>query len=125
MNQLALRDSRRLGVAEMFVNRDGSLNVKLDAVPLSGQLQIRDQSPPVQGDGDEQAPPLVSAPSPQRLGALCAGRGHDVACDAGRAWKELEGAGLAEPPPTPRGPTVARRIDWTADEAATAYRLLD
>ena len=31
----------RVGVA--FVNRDGSLNVKLDAVPVDGDLHIRDQ----------------------------------------------------------------------------------
>jgi hypothetical protein len=30
----------RIGVA--FVNNDGSINVKLDAVPVSGELQIRD-----------------------------------------------------------------------------------
>ncbi|HVW27106.1 MAG TPA: hypothetical protein VHC69_17190 [Polyangiaceae bacterium] len=30
----------RVGVA--FVNNDGSINVKLDAVPVSGELQIRD-----------------------------------------------------------------------------------
>ena len=30
----------RIGVA--FVNHDGSINVKLDAVPVSGELQIRD-----------------------------------------------------------------------------------
>lgn len=33
----------RVGVA--FVNRDGSLNVKLDAVPVSGEFQIRDYTP--------------------------------------------------------------------------------
>ena len=33
----------RVGVA--FVNRDGSLNVRLDAVPVNGQLHIRDASP--------------------------------------------------------------------------------
>lgn len=33
----------RIGVA--FVNRDGSLNVKLDAVPVDGDLHIRDYSP--------------------------------------------------------------------------------
>ena len=32
----------RVGVA--FSNRDGSLNVLLDALPLSGRLQIRDRS---------------------------------------------------------------------------------
>ena len=35
----------RIGVA--FPNRDGSLNVKLDAVPVTGELQIRDYVPQV------------------------------------------------------------------------------
>jgi hypothetical protein len=30
----------RVGAA--FTNRDGSVNVQLDAIPISGQLQIRD-----------------------------------------------------------------------------------
>lgn len=30
----------RIGVA--FVNSDGSLNVKLEAIPISGEMQIRD-----------------------------------------------------------------------------------
>jgi hypothetical protein len=34
----------RVGVA--FANRDGSLNVLLDALPLSGRLQIRDRVEP-------------------------------------------------------------------------------
>ena len=33
----------RIGSA--FVNRDGSLNVKLDALPVNGTLQIRDPEP--------------------------------------------------------------------------------
>jgi hypothetical protein len=33
----------RIGVA--FTNKDGSLNVKLDALPIGGQLQIRDYEP--------------------------------------------------------------------------------
>ncbi len=33
----------RIGMA--FVNRDGSLNVRLDAMPISGQLHIRDNPP--------------------------------------------------------------------------------
>ena len=41
------RDGRnywtRIGVA--FVNRDGSLNVKLEAVPVAGVMQIRDYVP--------------------------------------------------------------------------------
>ena len=32
----------RVGVA--FVNRDGSINVKLEAMPVNGELQIRDYS---------------------------------------------------------------------------------
>ena len=34
----------RVGVA--FENRDGSVNVLLDAIPLSGRLQIRDRAEP-------------------------------------------------------------------------------
>lgn len=33
----------RCGVA--FVNQDGSINVKLEAVPVSGEIQIRDYVP--------------------------------------------------------------------------------
>ena len=33
----------RIGVA--FTNKDGSLNVKLDALPIGGTLQIRDYEP--------------------------------------------------------------------------------
>lgn len=33
----------RIGMA--FVNRDGSLNVRLDAMPFNGQLHIRDDAP--------------------------------------------------------------------------------
>lgn len=33
----------RIGVG--FVNRDGSVNIKLEAIPVSGELQIRDQVP--------------------------------------------------------------------------------
>lgn len=44
---------QRVGVA--FVNRDGSLNVKLDAIPIGGQLHIRDAPPREPGrDGDER-----------------------------------------------------------------------
>jgi hypothetical protein len=37
----------KVGVA--FDNRDGSLNVLLDALPLSGRLQIRDRAEPQNG----------------------------------------------------------------------------
>lgn len=33
----------RVGVA--FVNRDGSINVKLEAIPVNGEIQIRDYVP--------------------------------------------------------------------------------
>jgi hypothetical protein len=33
----------RVGVA--FINRDGSLNVRLDALPVTGTLHIRDPKP--------------------------------------------------------------------------------
>lgn len=36
----------RIGVA--FVNRDDSLNVILDAIPLTGKLHIRERKPYVQ-----------------------------------------------------------------------------
>ncbi|MDH3624696.1 MAG: hypothetical protein OES69_07775 [Myxococcales bacterium] len=38
----------RVGAA--FVNRDGSLNVRLDAMPVNGQLHIRDYQPPEDRD---------------------------------------------------------------------------
>ena len=38
----------RVGAA--FVNRDGSLNVRLDAMPVNGKLQIRDYQPRDSGD---------------------------------------------------------------------------
>lgn len=41
----------RVGIA--FPNRDGSLNVRLDALPISGELQIRD---PPRGDAGESPP---------------------------------------------------------------------
>jgi hypothetical protein len=33
----------RIGVA--FVNKDGSINVRLEAAPISGEMQIRDYVP--------------------------------------------------------------------------------
>lgn len=33
----------RIGVA--FINADGSMNVKLEAIPVSGEMQIRDYVP--------------------------------------------------------------------------------
>ena len=33
----------RIGIA--FINKDGSINVKLEAMPVTGQLQLRDWEP--------------------------------------------------------------------------------
>ena len=33
----------RIGVA--FINSDGSMNVKLEAIPVSGEMQVRDYIP--------------------------------------------------------------------------------
>lgn len=41
----------RIGVG--FVNQDGSINVRLDALPVSGEFQLRDQSPTDRRDRDE------------------------------------------------------------------------
>jgi pyoverdine/dityrosine biosynthesis protein Dit1 len=38
--------SRWVKVGAAFVNRDGSINVVLDAFPKDGKLQIRDRKPP-------------------------------------------------------------------------------
>ena len=43
---------RQIGVA--FKNRDGSLTIKLDAVPLSGKMQIRKRKPK-----EEKPPPAA------------------------------------------------------------------
>ena len=43
----------RIGVA--FVNRDGSINVKLEAVPVSGEMQIRDYVPCADEEGADPA----------------------------------------------------------------------
>jgi len=48
----------RVGVG--FVNRDGSINIRLDAIPVSGQLQLRDWTPRDAG-ADSDGPPTRSA----------------------------------------------------------------
>lgn len=52
----------RVGVA--FVNRDQSLNVRLDAVPISGQLHIREAPPP----GSRESDPSALGADPDRAG---------------------------------------------------------
>jgi hypothetical protein len=66
----------RVGVG--FVNRDGSMNLKLDAMPVNGTLQVRDWD---DRDGaSRQGPPSPSsvpraAPRPES-GAASRGRGE-------------------------------------------------
>ncbi len=49
-----------------FVNRDGSINIKLDAIPMSGDLQLRDWEP--RENGDRSAPARATAPRDLGLG---------------------------------------------------------
>ena len=60
----------RIGLA--FVNRDGSLNVRIDAVPLTGSLHIRDEPLRTNGaDADpampDEPPSAPATPKPRRL----------------------------------------------------------
>lgn len=42
-----------LRVGTAFENRDGSLNVYLDAIPVNGRLQIREYQPDEERDGSQ------------------------------------------------------------------------
>jgi hypothetical protein len=50
------RDGKKfwLRIGAAFPNRDGSLNVHLDATPVNGQLQIRDYQPFEERQGRSQ-----------------------------------------------------------------------
>jgi hypothetical protein len=57
----------RIGVA--FTNKDGSINVKLDALPTGGTLQIRDYEPREEfepGAGGAMRPRALRAVSGER-----------------------------------------------------------
>lgn len=57
----------RLGAA--FINRDGSLNVKLDALPVNGTLHIReDRDDGEQGQRQERDPGAGRPPTPAQGG---------------------------------------------------------
>ncbi len=56
----------RIGVA--FTNKDGSINVKLDALPTGGTLQIRDYEPREEFDSN-------GANRPRALHAVAADQG--------------------------------------------------
>lgn len=55
----------RVGIA--FVNSDGSLNVKLEALPVSGELHIRDYAPRREATREVSKSSVVGAP---RAGAV-------------------------------------------------------
>ena len=55
----------RIGVG--FVNGDGSLNLRLDAIPLNGNLQVREYEAGREGTGDATSRPR--APSREQLPA--------------------------------------------------------
>jgi len=48
----------RIGVA--FVNSDGSLTVKLEAIPVSGEMHVRDYVPRDERDGTNSARSISS-----------------------------------------------------------------
>ena len=54
------RKSRWIRVGIAFVNRDGSLNVLLDALPVNGKLHIRDFPP--EGETNVGSTPSVAEP---------------------------------------------------------------
>jgi len=80
----------RIGVA--FVNRDGSLNVKLNAFPVSGQLHIRDRKPgvalgavpaPAAASHREPAPVVIKGPVNFKTLEACLECGAPVAHQGG------------------------------------------
>lgn len=49
----------KIGVA--FVNRDGSLNCKLDSLPVDGELHIRDYVPREERSSSRRAPEALAS----------------------------------------------------------------
>lgn len=58
----------RIGVA--FVNADGSLNVKLEAIPVNGEMHVRDYVP--REDGDVVTPVKVRNNGQQKTDLVAA-----------------------------------------------------
>jgi hypothetical protein len=56
----------RVGVG--FVNRDGSLTLRLDAIPMSGTLQVRDWQEPFERRAEATDAPLVPRAKQQAAG---------------------------------------------------------
>ena len=56
----------RVGVG--FVNRDGSLTLRLDAIPMSGTLQVREWQEPFDRRAEATDGPMRPRPRPQASG---------------------------------------------------------
>lgn len=54
----------RVGIGT--VNRDGSLNLRLDAIPVNGTLQVRDWEPPERRTEEGGSPAATRPRSPAR-----------------------------------------------------------
>ena len=57
----------RVGVG--FVNNDGSLNLRLDAIPLNGNLQVREYDAAREGTGEAASNPRARAQSREQIPA--------------------------------------------------------
>jgi len=53
-----------------FTNRDGSLNLRLDAIPVNGMLQVREWEPFERRSDTAEAPRLRSRPHEQAADSL-------------------------------------------------------
>ncbi len=75
----------RVGVG--FVNRDGSITLKLDAIPVNGTLQVREWESREDGSrraGDQEGEPGLARARPRReeaAGGPPSRRPHDVPGD--------------------------------------------
>ena len=56
----------RVGVG--FVNRDGSLTLRLDAIPMSGTLQVREWQEPFERRAEATDAPMRPRPRQQTAG---------------------------------------------------------
>lgn len=96
-----------------FVNRDGSLNVYLDVLPMHGTLHLREVADPKTATVDSEASLAVAGPADSRptLSAI-------------PAYCAFEEAPLAQASATrpPAGPAWSGGDDRTSLSSAAAYR---
>ncbi len=78
----------RVGVG--FVNRDGSLNLRLDAMPVNGTLQVRDWE---ERDGIGKPPAANAPPASMPRGRPRAETGQGAARDSNRETRAPDTAG--------------------------------